>query len=159
MTDSKAFRSALGSFATGVCVVTAVDPKIKKAIGMTINSFSSVSLDPPLILWSIQNDSDCFEVFSKAETFTVSVLSREQESLSNLYAQKGAHVVGDEHRVVGHHGGVQIADTLAAFECRTWATYPGGDHTIIVGQVEGFSQSGDGVPLLFYAGGYNELKG
>ena len=90
MTDTKQFRDALGEFATGVCIATAA-PAGSEPIGMTINSFSSVSLDPPLVLWSIHNSSDCFQKFDVSETFSISVLSQAQQDLSNHYAKPGDH--------------------------------------------------------------------
>ncbi|MFL2495050.1 MAG: flavin reductase family protein [Porticoccaceae bacterium] len=86
--NSKELRNALGSFATGVTIVTALDSD-QNPIGMTVNSFNSVSLTPPLILWSISRDSNCFDDFIKAETFAVHVLNHSQEDLSNRFAESG----------------------------------------------------------------------
>ncbi len=88
--DVRDFRNALGRFATGVTLVTAVSDT-QKALGMTANSFSSVSLDPPLVLWSLQNNSDVYDVFATPRFFAIYVLSSEQQSHSNQYAKKGEH--------------------------------------------------------------------
>ncbi len=167
--DSKQFREALGSFATGVCVVTTVpqssqdstsesgQPQNAAPIGMTINSFSSVSLDPPLILWSIQTNSDCYEVFDKAEYFGVSVLNAQHENLSNTYAAKDSHTLQDEHYTLADSGCPLLVDSLADFECKVWAKYPGGDHTIIVGEVLNIQSQPMGSPLVFFKGQYHRI--
>ncbi len=157
MIDQRVFRDALGTFATGVCVVTAV-PDEGAPIGMTINSFSSVSLEPPLVLWSIQNDSECFDAFNGIDRFAISVLSGDQEAYSNLYATKGDHALSDGHYHMAGKGTAVISDALAAFECRVWARYPGGDHTIIVGEVLAVNPGqGAGAPLLFHQGRYARI--
>ena len=157
MTDTRALRTALGNFATGVCVVT-VPGQDGEPIGMTINSFSSVSLDPALLLWNIQNDSDCFQLFERANSFAISVLSCHQESLSNFYAQKGSHTILPEHLITGEAGGALLAGAIATFECDVWARYPGGDHTILVGEVKSFTASDEAKPLLFFGGKYAQLS-
>ena len=156
MIDTKEFRSALGQFATGVCVVTTQTP-VGGFDGMTVNSFSSVSLDPPLVLWSIQNSSERFNAFHQAERFAISVLGQDQEALSNQYAQKGDGLLEDAHYELSQAGLPIIQGALATFECQQWAQYPGGDHTIIVGEVLQFNCVDKAKPLLFYAGNYSRL--
>jgi len=153
MIDPKLFRDALGMFTTGVCVVTTI-PNNDEPIGMTINSFASVSLDPPLILWSIQLTSDCYDRFDSSNKFAVSVLSHEQEHLSNFYAKKGDHYLDQGHYTIGSTGVPILNQAMAAFECKVWAKYPGGDHTIIVGEVMKFDALQDTRPLLFHCGKY-----
>lgn len=153
MMDQRAFRDALGSFATGVCIVTAV-PAEGAPIGMTINSFSSVSLEPPLVLWSIQNVSECFDVFGTTDRFAINVLSGEQEGVSNRYAKKGDHELAEEHYSAGRTGSPLLEGALTSFECKVWARYPGGDHMIIIGEVVDVHAGQPGRPLLFHQGKY-----
>ena len=154
--DSRELRNALGRFATGVCLITAEDKKgIARA--MTANSFSSVSLDPPLVLWSLQNNSEVFDAFASPRYFAISILSDEQQEHSNQYAKKGDHRLAPEHFTVGRFGAPIIADALVSFECEREATHEGGDHLIIVGRVLDMRQREDGNPLLFYRGGYRVL--
>jgi flavin reductase (DIM6/NTAB) family NADH-FMN oxidoreductase RutF len=140
--DGRELRNALGRFATGVCLITVVSDT-QQALGMTANSFSSVSLDPPLVLWSLQNNSDAYEVFARPRYFAINILSNEQQDHSNRYARKGQHALDPTHYV--------------SFECELHATHEGGDHLIIVGRVREMHQRPSGEPLLFYCGGYREL--
>jgi len=149
--DAKLFRQSLGSFATGVCIVCVEADG--KWIGMIINSFASVSLDPALILWSIQNDSQCFAAFTQAKKFTVSVLSKTQQDLSNHYAAKDNH--GMRAADFDADRGV-IKNAITTFECDAWQTYAGGDHEIIVGKVTAVENLG-GEPLIFQGGQYAAL--
>jgi flavin reductase (DIM6/NTAB) family NADH-FMN oxidoreductase RutF len=162
--DGRELRNALGRFATGVCVVTTISdqvsdtlPRKQQALGMTANSFSSVSLDPPLVLWSLQNNSDVFEIFSKPRHFAINVLSSEQQAYSNQYAKKGQHELDPAHYRLGKYGAPIIRQALATFECDLHATYEAGDHLIIVGRVTEMHQRPTGEPLLFYCGRYREL--
>ena len=149
-TDSAAYRRALGSFATGVAVVTAVD-RNGEQVGITVNSFSSVSLDPPLVLWSVAKNALSFEAFVEAEHFAVNVLAVHQEDVCARFAKRG------NNKFVGltcHEGvaGVPILPEYSAvFECRTENVYPGGDHEIIVGRVVRFDDRMTD-PLIFYRG-------
>lgn len=154
--DGRDMRNALGRFATGVCVITTTTDD-QRALGMTANSFSSVSLDPPLVLWSLQNNSDVYDAFSTPRYFAINVLAKEQEVLSNQYAQKGDHIVEHDHARVGKYGSPVIRDALVTFECELEATHQGGDHLIVVGRVMNMVSRPTGEPLLFFAGGYREL--
>lgn len=154
--DNKKFREALGSFATGVCIVT-IAPEQGVPIGMTINSFSSVSLEPPLVLWSIQNNSECFDTFNAVNKFAINILPLEHQGHSNLYARRGEHALEVSHYRLGCTGSPLLRDALTTFECRVWARYPGGDHQIIVGEVLEFATRPTGKPLLFYKGKYAQL--
>lgn len=147
----------MGRFATGVCVVTTVTED-QRALGMTANSFSSVSLDPPLVLWNLQNGSEVFAAFANPGTFAINVLAREQESLSNQYAKKGDHQLDPAHFHLGGNGAPLITDALVSFECSLEATHEGGDHLIIVGRILDMVSRPDGAPLLFYGGAYGELR-
>ena len=150
--DSVAFRQALGQFATGVCVVTVNDASLGP-IATTVNSFSSVSLDPALVLWSIQNASDHFSVYTECEHFGISVLTADQAKISGHYAKRGEHQALTEHFGTGPSGEPQLLNALAHFSCVTHAVHPGGDHHIIVGEVQAF-ESAEAEPLIFFAGGY-----
>lgn len=155
--DNRQFRDALGRFATGICVVTAAREG-EPPVGMTINSFSSVSLEPPLILWSIQNTAECFPSFMQASHFAVNILALEQEHLSVFYAQRGTQAMAREHYALGSTGSPLLRGALASFECRTWSQYPGGDHQIIVGEVLGLHARPTGNPLLYHRGRYAEIR-
>jgi len=154
--DARELRKAMGRFATGVCVVTVVS-STQQALGMTANSFTSVSLDPPLVLWSLQNNSDVFETFSRPRFFAINILSSEQQAQSNQYAKKGQHELDPGHYRLGKYGAPIIRHALATFECELHATYEAGDHLIIVGRVTDLHQRPSGSPLLFYSGGYREV--
>lgn len=155
--DSREFRDALGSFATGVCIITA-NPQGYAPFGMTVNSFASVSLDPALILWNLQNNSECLPAFEKATKFAVNILACDQQDLSNQYAKKGSHELAAEHFRIGKSGTPVLRGAVTSFECDAWATYPGGDHVILVGQVTEMATDGNKQPLLFSCGKYRELR-
>ena len=154
--DKGEFRQVLGQFATGVCLVTVDDPELGP-LATTVNSFSSVSLDPPLVLWSIQNSSDHLAVYTECQHFGISVLSSEQGALSSQYAQRGGHSAQAEHFKTGPQGEPKLIDALAHFTCAAYAVHPGGDHQIIVGEVLRF-ESREADPLIFYSGGYRALS-
>ena len=154
--DTGDFRQALGQFATGVCLVTLDDPELGP-LATTVNSFSSVSLDPPLVLWSIQNSSDHLAVYTECQHFGIGILSSEQGALSSQYAQRGGHSVQAEHFATGPQGEPKLIDALAHFTCAAYAVHPGGDHQIIVGEVLQF-ESREAAPLIFYSGGYRALS-
>jgi flavin reductase (DIM6/NTAB) family NADH-FMN oxidoreductase RutF len=154
--DSRELRNAYGRFATGVCVITA-NPGDTAPFGMTVNSFAALSLDPPLLLWNLQNDSECFAAFEEAEGFTVNVLAHGQQDLSNACAKKGNHSLSADDFTIGESGLPILNEAIASFECKTWARYPGGDHVILVGQVEQMKNDKDVDPLVFYSGQYRGL--
>jgi flavin reductase (DIM6/NTAB) family NADH-FMN oxidoreductase RutF len=154
--DGRELRNALGRFATGVCLITTVGDD-NKALAMTANSFSSVSLDPPLILWCLQNNSDVFEAFASPRHFAINILAAEQQDLSNQYAKKDHHELDAAHYRDGKYGTPIIRNALVNFECELEATHEGGDHLIIVGRVRDMYQRPSGSPLLFFAGGYRDI--
>ena len=122
--NSREFRNALGKFATGVCVITA-SPKGFTPFGITVSSFSSLSLDPPLILWSIQKDSECLPAFEKTEYFTVNVLAPEHESLSTRFSKRGDHDLTEGSYFLGASGAPVLDGNFTSFECRLEATHEG----------------------------------
>jgi flavin reductase (DIM6/NTAB) family NADH-FMN oxidoreductase RutF len=154
--DAREFRNALGQFSTGVCLIT-VKSDAQGPLALTANSFASVSLDPPLVLWSLQNNSDVFADYSEPRHFAINVLSSEQQALSDRYARKDEHQLDQDHFVEGVHGSPLINNALVRFECAVEATHDGGDHTIIVARVLAMSGLEGGDPLLFYCGGYRAL--
>jgi flavin reductase (DIM6/NTAB) family NADH-FMN oxidoreductase RutF len=154
--DRRAFRDALGCFATGVCVITA-NPEGREPFGVTANSFASVSLDPPLVLWSLQNDSELFGAWEQTKRYAINILRSDQQSLSGHYAIKGDHLLVDDHYEIGASGVPVMPDTLVSFECEREASYPAGDHLIILGRVLEMTNRHNGSPLLFCSGSYHEL--
>ena len=151
--NERELRNAFGCFATGITVVTAIDTD-GRAVGVTANSFSSLSLDPPLVLWCVGEASATFDVFSRTEAFTISVFGAEAEAVSRRFAMKGEHVVKSDG-VPTELGPPAIADALAVFECETHARHKGGDHVILVGRVVRFSHAArDCKPLVYYRGRY-----
>lgn len=154
----RSIRDAFGQFATGITVVTTLDQN-GKPVGLTANSFASVSLEPPLVSWCIDRSSKRFEEFANAEYFTISILTAEQESISNLFATRSSDptVFDDVNWYEGHHGVPQIPDVSARFHCKTAHLYEGGDHLIIVGSVNDY-ESEPSAPLLFSQGQYRTLS-
>lgn len=155
--DSRALRNALGQFATGVSVITA-QPAGGEAFGMTVNSFSALSLDPPLVLWSLQKNSDCADAFARCTHYTANILQHDQLAISNAYAKKGEHALKPEHYRIGRSGCPVLKGAMASFECRIEARHDGGDHIILVGRVLDMHALPDRKPLVFFAGRYRELK-
>jgi flavin reductase (DIM6/NTAB) family NADH-FMN oxidoreductase RutF len=154
--DQREFRDALGSFATGLTVVTTVDDR-QTPVGMTVNSFASVSLDPPLVLWSVGRDSNCYDIFSAAGHFAIHVLHSGQEDLSRLFAGLNGDRFADLEWRPGTEGIPILPDCRACFQCAVEHRYEGGDHLILVGRVMELSVS-DRAPLVFYAGNYRALS-
>ena len=154
--DSRELRNALGRFATGVCVISTVSEK-GEALGMTANSFASVSLDPPLVLWSLQNNSDVYDIFSAPKHYAINVLAEEHHEHSNRYAKKGDHLLDPEHFVPGTYGAPIVRESLVSFECELYDTHEAGDHLIIIGRVVDMHSREAGDPLLFYSGRYHRL--
>lgn len=151
--DTRAFRRALGNFATGVTVVTAASGDGRK-VGVTANSFNSVSLDPPLILWSIDKRSSSHEVFEAASHFAVNVLAADQIDLSNNFARpKDDRFVEIEHEE-GEGGAPVLVDCSARFHCEKFQQVDGGDHWIMIGKVVAFDDFGRS-PLLYHQGAYS----
>lgn len=155
--DARELRDALGQFATGVCLITVVSEQ-GEALAMTANSFSSVSLDPPLILWSLQNNSDVYDAFAAPTHFAINILNSDQLEHSNHYARKEQHLLHEDHFSAGKHGAPIIKDALVSFECELNVTHPAGDHLIIIGKVVDMLRADAGDPLLFFSGGYRRLS-
>ena len=153
--DPRDFRNALGTFATGVTIITAISAE-GKPYGLTCNSFASVSLNPPLVLWSLGMFSQGLSTFQNATHFAVNVLSASQQALSNKFAKSS----GDKFDGVDWKPGLGNAPILAGcvanFQCRAANRYYGGDHVIFLGAVEAYAYNGQ-EPLLFARGGYGRF--
>lgn len=149
------FRDTLGQFATGVTVMTTVSPEGHR-VGITASSFNSLSLDPPLILWSLARQAASFTAFQVGAAFAVNVLSAPQENLALQFARVG----GGKFEGVALHPGLDevplISGCTVYFECLVEARYPGGDHDIIVGRVRRIFNVGK-APLLFHCGALRGL--
>jgi len=135
--------------------VTAIGPDGAPA-GMTVNSFASVSLQPPLVLICIDRQAEAHDVIRAAREFVVNVLADDQEALSRRFADKHEDRFDGIGYRTSQRGLIVLDGGLAHIECRHFADYPGGDHTIILGEVVG-GETSAGQPLLFYRGGYTEL--
>ena len=156
--DSRAFREALGNFPTGVAVVTAGQVDQSTHIGITVNSFTSVSLDPPLVLWCMDRRSYRHDIFANASGFTVSVLGTGHKEVSSRLARPGEHALDGIALLETELGPPALADSLAVFECVTEHKLEGGDHTIFLGRVVRFSRPSDSAPLIFFRGRYSALE-
>jgi len=150
--DRRAFRLALGRFVTGVTVVTALSADGQK-VGLTVNSFNSVSLDPPLILWSIDRRGSFYQAFAVAPRFAVNVLCADQMALARRFSGVPAERFDGVATLAGIDGTPLLPGCIAWFECRTRDRFDGGDHLILVGEVERFAQR-PGQELLYFGGQY-----
>ena len=152
---ARRFRNALGMFATGITVITTRTPE-GVPLGLTVNSFNSVSLEPPLIVWSLGNDVSVREQFEGCEYYAINVLAADQEALSNRFASR------IEDRFAGltleeGEGGVPLLTACCArFVCRNTTRHPGGDHIVFIGEVVSFDRE-ERPPLIYHAGAYRRL--
>ncbi|WP_199915148.1 flavin reductase family protein [Parazoarcus communis] len=153
--DGRMFRKVLGLFPTGVTIVTTWDDQ-GRPVGATVSSFNTVSLDPPLVLFSLARNSACCEAFAAGGALAIHVLGHEQSELSSRFARGGGDKWVDLNYAPGELGAPLLDDTLASFECSLFAQYPGGDHIIFVAEVDNL-RFRDGEPLVFCAGGYRKL--
>ena len=149
-------RQAFGSFATGVTIVTARDAK-GNLVGLTANSFSAVSLEPPLVLWCVSLTTPSFAAFRDCSHYTINVLSADQEDISNRFATPNADKFAGMDYSLSAGGAPTLKGCIASFECRNAHQYPGGDHLIMVGQVENYRVNMD-APLLFFASKYAGIQ-
>jgi 3-hydroxy-9,10-secoandrosta-1,3,5(10)-triene-9,17-dione monooxygenase reductase component len=150
--DPREFRSALGAFATGVTVVTTGAPDGPRA-GVTANSFNSVSLDPPMILWSLARSSRSLAIFESAVYWAVHILAADQDHLSNHFAKSAADKFVGLEMESGVGGIPLLKDYATRLQCKTAFKYEGGDHVIFVGEVLSFDRR-DVAPLVFHGGNY-----
>ncbi len=151
--DVRDFRRTLGQFPTGVTVITA-RTESGEPIGVTASSFNSVSVDPPLILWSVDKGAYSAAVFENAEYFAVNVLAKEQVALSNRFAGRGEDKFAGVDYASGLGDSPLFDGCAAQFQCKTWNLYDGGDHIIVVGEVKDYQRNEAASPLVFSQGGY-----
>jgi flavin reductase (DIM6/NTAB) family NADH-FMN oxidoreductase RutF len=149
------FRRALACFASGVTAVTTRDAD-GRPLGLTVTAFSSVSLEPPLVLVCVDERSEAHVGFKQSGVFGVSILAADQESVSRRFAWGGATKFEETETVTGSLGVPLVAGALAHLECRVVAAHAAGDHVVYVGEIVAFSTR-PGRPLLYYQGRYRGL--
>jgi flavin reductase (DIM6/NTAB) family NADH-FMN oxidoreductase RutF len=157
--DSREFRNALGCYATGIVIMTACGPDGRLA-GVTVNSFASVSLEPPLVLWSLSLYSPSLAAFQHCHHYAINVLAADQIDHSQRFSRpsNGAASKFDGLSFdTGRGGAPLLHDACAWFECRNETRHPGGDHLIFIGLVEAFRRN-ERPPLLYHAGRYRTLS-
>ena len=154
--DNRALRNALGRFATGIAVVTAIDPD-GHPIGLTVNSFSAVSLNPPLVLWCLDNGSHNLEAFRRASHHAITILAADQQDLSNRFATWPTDRFAGLPWQPGLGGAPLLPGACASFEVANETAHLAGDHTVFIGRVERFTEAPDRAPLLYFGGGYRHL--
>lgn len=154
--DERTLRDALGSFATGVTVVTCVDPG-GEPFGLTVNSFTALSLDPPLLLVCIARNARCGPALAQAPHFAVNVLQTGQQPASIRFSTRDEDRFGATPWSTGETGAPLLMDSLAVFECKRHAVHDGGDHDILVGEVVRASFDSTVDPLLYFRGSYRRL--
>ncbi|MET4388063.1 flavin reductase (DIM6/NTAB) family NADH-FMN oxidoreductase RutF [Bradyrhizobium sp. F1.4.3] len=153
--DPRDFRNALGTYATGVTIITAAGPD-GKPYGLTCNSFASVSLNPPLVLWSLVVYSSSLTVFQNASHFTVNVLGASQQALANKFAKSSDDKFTGVDWTPGLGNAPVFAESVANFQCRSVNRYYGGDHVIFLGAVEAYTYNTK-EPLLFARGAFGRF--
>ena len=158
MLDTRRFRDALGQFPTGVTIVTTVTAGGER-LGMTISSFNSLSLDPPLVLFSIWRKAKSFVAWQQAKHYAINVLSENQEELSNKFARAQREKWIGQTVLAGKSGLPLLPNAMIAFECEAYGRHDGGDHEIFVGRVVELheNQAKRGQPLVFFGGQYRRL--
>jgi len=155
--EPRVLRDALGCFGTGVTIVTTVN-STGEPVGLTANSFTSISLDPPLILFSLSRRSANLQTFTDAGRFAINVLHIGQQPLANRFAQRGgARFTGVDWSIRSDNGSPILDGTLASFDCRSYAVHDGGDHVMFVGQVDHAWFEPHRDPLLYFRSKYRRL--
>lgn len=154
--DARQLRNALGRFTTGVTVVTCRDAQ-GQWVGLTANSFNSLSLDPPLVLWSLRSASPAMAAFVAAPRFAVNVLAEAQVEVSRRFASKAEDRFAEGVWALGDHGAPVLAGCAAVFECETVSQQPAGDHQLFIGRVLACTEAP--VPPLVYQAGHYRLLG
>ena len=154
--DARELRDAFGRFATGVTIITVSSGG--EPNGLTANSFSSVSLEPPLVLWSLARNADCFDAFEREDHFAINILNRTQEALSTRFATKDIDKWAEVGYRAGETGSPLLAGAIATFECKVQARHDGGDHVIYVGEVLHVQADQDAEPLGFFRGRYCDIR-
>ena len=149
--SSTEFRTALGMFATGVTIVTARTPA-GVLVGLTANSFNSVSLSPPLVLWSLSQAASTMEAFAQGSHYAINILAADQQALALRFASRAIDRFADVSFTEGRSGAPLISGSVASFECFNRSRYVEGDHVIFVGEVEHCACRAGASPLLYHGG-------
>jgi flavin reductase (DIM6/NTAB) family NADH-FMN oxidoreductase RutF len=149
-------RLALGRFVTGVTIVTCRDES-GAPVGLTANSFNALSLDPPLVLWSLRQASSTIAAFTNASHFAINVLAADQVDLSRRFARPSSAKFDAGEWTDGQGGAPLLAGCVAVFECRRLSHHAAGDHVLFIGEVERIGGSAD-TPLVYHAGHYRTLR-
>lgn len=157
--DPRSLRNAFGCYTTGVVVVTTLGPEGQKT-GVTVNSFTSVSLDPPLVLFCLLNSANAYRTWEQAQRFTMNILAADQQRVSNAFARPSANPWEGIGHTIGANGCPLLDGAAVGLECERFSHYPGGDHLIIVGRVTAVqSPTAPPGPLAFYRGKYGTYWG
>jgi flavin reductase (DIM6/NTAB) family NADH-FMN oxidoreductase RutF len=156
MIEPRKFRDAVGRFGTGVTIVTARDAQ-GTPVGMTANSFTSVSLDPPLVLFCPARTAESYVALSSGGPFVINVLSEAQQALSNRFARTSEDKWRELAFDTWDSGAPVLRDCLANLECETHAVHEAGDHAVVIGRVIRLGQAEGGRPLLYFGGRYAVL--
>ncbi len=154
--DTQQLRAALGRFTTGVTIVTCVDADAG-FVGLTANSFNALSLQPPLVLWSLRDSSPSLPAFQAAPRFVVNILADTQLNLSRRFATRGEHRFAEGEWELGEHGAPVLAGCAAVFECETVSQQVAGDHCLFIGRVLACHETA--LPPLVYRAGHYHLLG
>ena len=155
--DPRSFRQALGCFATGITVVTSVGLD-GEYLGFTANSFNSVSLDPPLVLFSLDRGAYSLKAFEAAGVFAINILREDQEAVSIAFARALSNKWEGVRTEIWQTGSPILVDALASFDCETTSMHDGGDHVIFVGRVLRLRAGVDGRPLIYFRGAYRQIN-
>ncbi len=154
--DAAAIRTVLGHFATGVAIITAVDGD--EPVGMACNSFTSVSLEPQLVLFCAAKSSSTWPRIQAAKKWAANILGEDGEQICRVFAQKGADRFVHNTYTTGRSGSPLLDAAIAFVDCETVAEHDAGDHVIVVGRVLELGYAAEGKPLLFYRGGYGRFE-
>jgi 3-hydroxy-9,10-secoandrosta-1,3,5(10)-triene-9,17-dione monooxygenase reductase component len=154
--DAAAIRTVVGHYATGVAIITAIDGD--EPVGMACNSFTSVSLDPPLVLFCAAKSSTTWPRIQAGQKWAANILDEDGEEVCRLFAQKGADRFAHLSYTTGRTGAPLLDDALAFVDCETVAEHDAGDHVIVVGRALELGYASEGKPLLFYRGGYGRFE-
>jgi flavin reductase (DIM6/NTAB) family NADH-FMN oxidoreductase RutF len=157
--EPRDFRDTVGCFATGITIITTVEAD-GSPVGLTANSFTSLSLDPPMVLFCLDHKVQSFDSFQAGRPFAVNILSNNQMDLSNRFAKSGAEKWDGVAFDTWDTGSPILPGCLANMECQVSSINQGGDHVIVIGEVKRIDRAqGDVTPLLYYRGGYANLSG
>lgn len=152
--DQRSFRKALGCFATGVTVVTAKNPETNVMAGVTVSAFSSLSLEPPLVLFCLSNKNSNLETFRTSGTFGINILAETQRDLSIRFASRSDDKWAGVAFETWNSGIPMLSGCIANLECRLVETHDGGDHLIVIGEVVHLKAQEGGSPLIYFRGSY-----